>query len=269
MCLAALKNFPCFFTCSVSMVTATVCSGVSTSPDARLSFGDRGNTIARGEGLLRRRHTGCLRTLVQPALCAPDSGSGPLFSPCLRPGLTGPATLTKKEMLCCAPRPWLRMPGSRSAGTSYPSSHPWPPWPSSAGWPSSPTCSAVERTPTRQVRPATGMWTRLPEQLQQQPAVGRCTAAGRPVHGHDRAGRPEPARGQAWSAGRPEEFGDAGVPTTGRGGQGTGCPPCSAAGWRKPLEGLTNPAGFTETDFHWPPGSPGDGKEDFYRRRPV
>ncbi|WP_328759275.1 RICIN domain-containing protein [Streptomyces sp. NBC_00271] len=35
-------------------------------------------------------------------------------------------------------------------------------------------------------------------------------------------------------------------------------------GWQKPLDGLTNPAGFTETDFHWPPGSPGDGKEDFY-----
>ncbi|MFC9634369.1 RICIN domain-containing protein [Streptomyces mirabilis] len=35
-------------------------------------------------------------------------------------------------------------------------------------------------------------------------------------------------------------------------------------GWRKPLEGLTNPAGFTDTDFHWPPGSPGDGQEDFY-----
>ncbi|WP_435852837.1 ricin-type beta-trefoil lectin domain protein [Streptomyces mirabilis] len=35
-------------------------------------------------------------------------------------------------------------------------------------------------------------------------------------------------------------------------------------GWRKPVVGLTNPAGFTETDFHWPPGSPGDGKEDFY-----
>ncbi|MGP4008615.1 ricin-type beta-trefoil lectin domain protein [Streptomyces sp. 4N124] len=34
--------------------------------------------------------------------------------------------------------------------------------------------------------------------------------------------------------------------------------------WQKPLEGLTTPAGFTETDFHWPPGSPGDGKEDFY-----
>lgn len=34
--------------------------------------------------------------------------------------------------------------------------------------------------------------------------------------------------------------------------------------WHKPLEGLTTPAGFTETDFHWPPGSPGDGKEDFY-----
>ncbi|MET7898238.1 RICIN domain-containing protein [Streptomyces mirabilis] len=35
-------------------------------------------------------------------------------------------------------------------------------------------------------------------------------------------------------------------------------------GWRKPLEGLTNPAGFTDTDFHWPPGSPGDGQQDFY-----
>lgn len=35
-------------------------------------------------------------------------------------------------------------------------------------------------------------------------------------------------------------------------------------GWRKPVVGLTNPAGFTDTDFHWPPGSPGDGKEDFY-----
>ena len=35
-------------------------------------------------------------------------------------------------------------------------------------------------------------------------------------------------------------------------------------GWQKPLEGLDNPAGFTDTDFHWPPGSPGDGKEDFY-----
>ncbi|WP_371674439.1 RICIN domain-containing protein [Streptomyces sp. NBC_00289] len=34
--------------------------------------------------------------------------------------------------------------------------------------------------------------------------------------------------------------------------------------WKKPLDGLTNPAGFTDTDFHWPPGSPGDGKEDFY-----
>ncbi|WP_097283060.1 RICIN domain-containing protein [Streptomyces sp. OK228] len=35
-------------------------------------------------------------------------------------------------------------------------------------------------------------------------------------------------------------------------------------GWQKPVVGLTTPAGFTETDFHWPPGSPGDGKEDFY-----
>ncbi|MFD4140938.1 RICIN domain-containing protein [Streptomyces sp. NPDC058572] len=35
-------------------------------------------------------------------------------------------------------------------------------------------------------------------------------------------------------------------------------------GWSKPLEGLTTPGGFTEADFHWPPGSPGDGKKDFY-----
>lgn len=61
---------------------------------------------------------------------------------------------------------------------------------------------------------------------------GRCTAAGRHVHGHDRAGRPEPARGQASYAGRPEELGEDSarhrVPDgPGRGGQGTGCPPCS------------------------------------------
>ncbi|MFI6200524.1 RICIN domain-containing protein [Streptomyces phaeochromogenes] len=35
-------------------------------------------------------------------------------------------------------------------------------------------------------------------------------------------------------------------------------------GWKKPLDGLTTPAGFTGTDFHWPPGSSGDGKDDFY-----
>jgi hypothetical protein len=47
----------------------------------RLSFGDRGNTVAHGEGLLRHAVIpACLRTLVQPALCAPDSHSGPLFS---------------------------------------------------------------------------------------------------------------------------------------------------------------------------------------------
>ncbi|MEV5338474.1 RICIN domain-containing protein [Streptomyces sp. NPDC052676] len=34
--------------------------------------------------------------------------------------------------------------------------------------------------------------------------------------------------------------------------------------WSKPLAGLTTPAGFTEADFHLPPGSPGDGKDDFY-----
>lgn len=36
------------------------------------------------------------------------------------------------------------------------------------------------------------------------------------------------------------------------------------AAWQKPLSGLTSPAGFTEADFQWPPGSPGDGKDDFY-----
>ncbi|MFC8785097.1 RICIN domain-containing protein [Streptomyces nigra] len=33
--------------------------------------------------------------------------------------------------------------------------------------------------------------------------------------------------------------------------------------WKKPLEGLTNPAGFTDTGFHWPPDG-GDGKPGFY-----
>ncbi|MET7380881.1 RICIN domain-containing protein [Streptomyces sp. NPDC005526] len=36
------------------------------------------------------------------------------------------------------------------------------------------------------------------------------------------------------------------------------------SGWQKPLAGLTTPAGFTEDAFHLPPGSPGDGQEDFY-----
>ncbi|MGC9544886.1 RICIN domain-containing protein, partial [Streptomyces sp. UG1] len=36
------------------------------------------------------------------------------------------------------------------------------------------------------------------------------------------------------------------------------------AGWSKPLDGLETPGGFTVADFHWPPGSPGDGKKDFY-----
>ena len=34
--------------------------------------------------------------------------------------------------------------------------------------------------------------------------------------------------------------------------------------WEKPLDGLETPGGFSETGFHWPPGSPGDGKDDFY-----
>ncbi|MEV6663371.1 RICIN domain-containing protein [Streptomyces nigra] len=33
--------------------------------------------------------------------------------------------------------------------------------------------------------------------------------------------------------------------------------------WKKPLEGLTNPAGFTDTGFHWPPDG-GNGKPGFY-----
>ena len=34
--------------------------------------------------------------------------------------------------------------------------------------------------------------------------------------------------------------------------------------WQKPLSGLTSPAGFTDTGFHWPPGTSDDGKQDFY-----
>ncbi|MEU9010542.1 RICIN domain-containing protein [Streptomyces sp. NPDC048479] len=34
--------------------------------------------------------------------------------------------------------------------------------------------------------------------------------------------------------------------------------------WKKPLDGLEAPVGFNDGDFHWPPGSPGDKKEDFY-----
>jgi hypothetical protein len=33
--------------------------------------------------------------------------------------------------------------------------------------------------------------------------------------------------------------------------------------WYKPLQGLETPAAFTDADFHWPPGSPGDGKQSF------
>ncbi|MEU2157601.1 ricin-type beta-trefoil lectin domain protein [Streptomyces sp. NPDC019396] len=33
--------------------------------------------------------------------------------------------------------------------------------------------------------------------------------------------------------------------------------------WKKPLDGLETPRGFSETGFHWPPGTT-DGKEDFY-----
>ncbi|WP_328378654.1 RICIN domain-containing protein [Streptomyces sp. NBC_00440] len=34
--------------------------------------------------------------------------------------------------------------------------------------------------------------------------------------------------------------------------------------WQKPLSGLESPAGFTDADFQWPPGSPGSGTDDFY-----
>ncbi|WP_353944771.1 polymorphic toxin-type HINT domain-containing protein [Streptomyces sp. HUAS MG91] len=35
-------------------------------------------------------------------------------------------------------------------------------------------------------------------------------------------------------------------------------------GWYDKLAGLDAPGGFTESEFHWPPGSGGDGKKDFY-----
>ncbi|MFF7313037.1 RICIN domain-containing protein [Streptomyces sp. NPDC008137] len=34
--------------------------------------------------------------------------------------------------------------------------------------------------------------------------------------------------------------------------------------WAKPLDGLETPGGFTVSDFHWPPGGPGDDEEDFH-----
>lgn len=34
------------------------------------------------------------------------------------------------------------------------------------------------------------------------------------------------------------------------------------AGWKKPLDGLATPAGFTDADFHWPP----DGDQSFYNQ---
>ncbi|MFE4962182.1 ricin-type beta-trefoil lectin domain protein [Streptomyces sp. NPDC056660] len=34
--------------------------------------------------------------------------------------------------------------------------------------------------------------------------------------------------------------------------------------WKEPLEGLTTPAGFTETGFHWPPGTGGDTQPTFH-----
>ncbi|MEU0049932.1 RICIN domain-containing protein [Streptomyces sp. NPDC006309] len=37
-------------------------------------------------------------------------------------------------------------------------------------------------------------------------------------------------------------------------------------GWQKPLVGLTTPVGISDADFHWPPGSPGDGKQTFYEQ---
>jgi hypothetical protein len=34
--------------------------------------------------------------------------------------------------------------------------------------------------------------------------------------------------------------------------------------WAKPLDGLETPGGFTVSDFHWPPGGPGDEEKDFH-----
>ncbi|MCD9874319.1 hypothetical protein [Streptomyces guryensis] len=36
--------------------------------------------------------------------------------------------------------------------------------------------------------------------------------------------------------------------------------------WQKPLNGLDTPAGFTETGFHWPPGTSNDGQQSFYEQ---
>ncbi|WP_307781836.1 RICIN domain-containing protein [Streptomyces sp. MBT65] len=38
------------------------------------------------------------------------------------------------------------------------------------------------------------------------------------------------------------------------------------ASWKKPLAGLATPDGFTETGFHWPPGTSNDGQQSFYEQ---
>ncbi|MGW2810570.1 RICIN domain-containing protein, partial [Streptomyces sp. NPDC001450] len=37
-------------------------------------------------------------------------------------------------------------------------------------------------------------------------------------------------------------------------------------GWKKPLDGLATPGGFSETGFHWPPGTSNDGQKSFYEQ---
>ncbi|MFF2727050.1 RICIN domain-containing protein [Streptomyces sp. NPDC058008] len=37
-------------------------------------------------------------------------------------------------------------------------------------------------------------------------------------------------------------------------------------GWKAPVYGLDTPAGFTNTSFHWPPGTSNDGRKDFHEQ---
>ncbi|MFE1126411.1 ricin-type beta-trefoil lectin domain protein [Streptomyces albidoflavus] len=36
--------------------------------------------------------------------------------------------------------------------------------------------------------------------------------------------------------------------------------------WKSPVSGLETPGDFTETEFHWPPGTSNDGREDFFEQ---
>ncbi|MFJ1556594.1 hypothetical protein [Streptomyces mirabilis] len=76
---------------------------------------------------------------------------------------------------------------------------------------------------------------------------GRRAAARRPGHVHHRPGRAQPDPGQAAHRGQPRVLEHH----------------SAVDGVQQPLSGPSTPAGFTETGFHWPPGTSGQGENFF------